>query len=218
MKTNELKPKTSTHAGVMKRLTKAGITAMLIFSGILLSTGVSLAHCDTMDGPVAKDALLALEKNNINYVLKWIKPESEAELKEVFNLAGKVRKLGTEAGMLSDRYFIETLVRLHRSGEGVPFTGVKPAGTPVDERIAAADKAIEKGDLSPLKDLVPAGILPELTERFEKVLSLKNFNVDNVEAGREYVEAYVRFFKFAEGEEENHNGAHEHTTDIHIFE
>lgn len=43
---------------------------------------------------------------------------------------------------------------------------------------------------------------PELTERFKKVMSLKNFNVNNVEAGREYVEAYVQFFKFAEGEVE----------------
>ena len=47
-------------------------------------------------------------------------------------------------------------------------------------------------------------ILPELTRRFDKVMSLKNFDVNNVEAGREYIEAYVQFFKFAEGEEEAH--------------
>jgi len=34
---------------------------------------------------------------------------------------------------------------------------------------------------------------------------LKNFDVNNVLAGREYIEAYVQFFHFAEGEEEGHD-------------
>jgi hypothetical protein len=33
---------------------------------------------------------------------------------------------------------------------------------------------------------------------------LKNFDVNNVEGGREYIEAYVQFFKFAEGEVDGH--------------
>ena len=53
-----------------------------------------------------------------------------------------------------------------------------------------------------------------MTKRFEKVMSLRNFDVDNVEAGREYIEAYVQFFKFAEGEEEGHITA-EHKGDGH---
>jgi hypothetical protein len=36
-------------------------------------------------------------------------------------------------------------------------------------------------------------------------MSLKNFDINNVEAGREYIEAYVQFFKFAEGEEANND-------------
>ena len=83
----------------------------------------------------------------------------------------------------------------------VPFTGVKPSGTPIDDKILAVDKSIETGNLSALKGMVSADMLPELTERFEKVMSLRNFDVNNVEAGMEYIEAYVQFFKFAEGEE-----------------
>lgn len=117
----------------------------------------------------------------------------------------KVRILSPDAMVLADKYFFETLVRLHRSGEGVPFTGVKPSGTPIDEKILAADKSIETGDMTPLKELVPAEVIPELTERFVKAMSLRNFDVNNVEAGRAYIESYVQFFKFAEGEEEGHN-------------
>ena len=117
-----------------------------------------------------------------------------------------VRRLNSDAMILADKFFFATLVRLHRSGEGVPYTRVKPSGTPVDDKILAADKLIEAGNLSPLKDKVSKEMLPELTERFEKVIALRDFDVNNVNAGREYIEAYVRFFKFAEGEEEVHNG------------
>ncbi len=183
---------------------RPGLLSFFILVILILSTNLSFAHCDTMDGPLIKDARIAIERNNVNYVLKWVNPENEAELKDAFILEMKVRKLSPEAMVLADKYFFETLVRLHRSGEGVPFTGVKPSGAPVDDKILAADKSIESGSLSPLKAKVSKDILPELTERFNKVLSLRNFDVNNVEAGREYIEAYVQFFKFAEGEEEGH--------------
>jgi len=206
MKTNEKKVATDNLKSDQKR--RASLRRLLAPSYILLmlifSTIVSFAHCDTMDGPLIKDAKIALGKGNVNYVLKWVQPEDETEIKEAFSLVMKVRKSGADAQLLADKYFFETVVRLHRSGEGVPFTGVKPSGTPIDEKVLAADKSIEKGNLSPLKDLVPKEMLPELQERFNKAMSLKNFDVNNVSAGREYIEAYVQFFKYAEGEEAEH--------------
>lgn len=173
------------------------------------------AHCDTMEGPVIADAKKAIEYNNVNYVLKWVKANEEQEVIDAFALAMKVRMLSKDAQELADKYFFETLVRIHRNGEGVPYTGIKPYGTPIDERIAAADKAIEIGDLTPLKALVSNDMIPELTKRFDKVLSLKNFDVNNVAAGRDYVDAYVQFFHYAEkeGEKCNHkekSTLHEH--------
>lgn len=167
-----------------------------------------LAHCDTEDGPVIADAKKAIEQNNVNYALKWIPADHEKELTELFNLVMKVRGNSPEARELADRYFFETLVRIHRSSEGVPYTGVKPAGTPIDEKILAADRSIVSGDLSPLKNFVGEDRMPELIERFEKTLALKNFDVNNVQAGREYVAAYVSYFHYAEGEETH---AHEHS-------
>lgn len=140
----------------------------------------------------------------MNYVLKWVQPQYETEIKDAFILTMKVRNLSSDARILADKYFFETVVRVHRSGEGVPFTGVKPSGTPVDEKIVAADKSIESGTLSPLKGLVTKEMLPELEARFKKAMSLNGFDVNDVKAGREYIEAYVQFFKFAEGEEEGH--------------
>jgi hypothetical protein len=186
-------------------VSKVSLLSLFLFSVLFFSPLVTFAHCDTMDGPVIADALKAITQKNINYVLKWVRPQDEAEIIEAFNLTMKVRVLSPEAKGLSDKYFFETLVRVHRTGEGVPFTGVKPSGTPIDAKILAADKSILLGNLSPLKDLVPKDKMAELTIRFGKVMSLRNFDINNIEAGREYIEAYVQFFHFAEGEEEGHD-------------
>lgn len=162
------------------------------------------AHCDTMDGPTVADGKKALESNNVNYVLKWVQPESSKEIEQIFKQVTEVRKLSPEAKDVADKYFFENVVRVHRAAEGAPFTGVKPSGTPIDEKVAAADKSIEVGNLSPLDGMIPKEQTTELKERFEKVMALKNYDVNDVEAGREYIEAYVSFFKFAEGEEEEH--------------
>jgi hypothetical protein len=186
----------------MKRKSIVCLAVLFLF---VSSWDFLLAHCDTMDGPVIADAIKAIEQNNVNYVLKWVQPVNENEIKDAFVLIMKVRLQSPEAKLLADNYFFETLVRVHRSGEGVPYTGLKPSGTPVDEKILAADKSIEIGNLSPLNGLVPKGDLPELKKRFDKVMSLKNFDINNVQAGREYIEAYVQFFHFAEGEKEGHH-------------
>ncbi len=188
---------------------------MMLMVGILVSWFVlalvwpckASAHCDTMEGPTVADGKKALETSNINYASKWIAPEFDPELRKVFDLAVAVRKLSPEARELADMYFLETLVRLHRMGEGVGYTGIKPYGTPIDEKILAADQSIAVGNLSPLEGKVLPEQLAELKERFTQVLALKDFDVDDVAAGRKYIAAYVSFFKFAEGEEHQHGHA-----------
>lgn len=44
---------------------------------LLLAPVAAEAHCDTMDGPTVKDALKAMETDNVNYALKWVQPRYE---------------------------------------------------------------------------------------------------------------------------------------------
>lgn len=219
MKTHEKEIVAENLNDIQERKRNLGIRLIPLFivSLLILSTNVTFAHCDTMDGPLIKDAKIAIGQNNVNYALKWVSSANETEIKNVFILIMKVRELSPEAKEIAEKYFFETLVRVHRTSEGVPYTGVKPSGTPIDEKILAADKSIELGNLSPLTGMESKEKLPELTKRFEKVMSLKNFDVNNVDAGREYIEAYVQFFKFAEGEEEGtvafEHGSVEHTVE-----
>lgn len=170
------------------------------------------AHCDTVEGPAVKDGRKALETGNLNYALKWIPADGEAELRDVFEKALKVRSLGVEAAELADRLFLETMVRIHRMGEGVGFTGIQPEGTQIDPVVKAADEAIALGSDAALLPLVPEERRAELDERFQSALAVKDFDVDDVAAGRRYLAAYVSFFKYAEGEDHEHHGheAHAH--------
>jgi hypothetical protein len=168
------------------------------------------AHCDTMDGPTVADGRRALESGNANVALKWVDADHESELQAAFDLARRVRGLGDDARELADRYFLETLVRLHRAGEGEPYTGIRPSGIAIDEKVVAADRAIAEERLAPLEPLVSGDELPELRERFERVLATKDFDVDDLAAARGYIAAYVAFFHLAEGEEHGHepHGSH----------
>jgi hypothetical protein len=165
---------------------------------IFLLPRTARAHCDTMDGPVVMAAKLALEKGEITPVLKWIKKEHEAEIQAAFKKTLMVRTKGPEAKELADIYFFETVVRLHRAGEGEPYTGIKPAGTELEPAIVAADKALESGSVEVLVKMVTDDVAKGIRERFEHAFAAKKDADKNVEAGREFVAAYVEFMHHVE--------------------
>jgi len=92
------------------------------------------AHCDTLNGPVVTAARVALQRGDVTPVLKWVKSTEEREVRDAFRRTMAVRGASAEARDLADLYFFETLVRLHRQGEGEPYTGLKPAGASSYER------------------------------------------------------------------------------------
>lgn len=167
--------------------------------GLLLGGAeYAFAHCDGLDGPVVKAAQKALATNNVNLVLIWVQKESESELKALFRQTMVVRKLSPESKALADRKLFETLVRLHRAGEGAPYTGLKPAGRDLGPAIPAADRAIETGGTAALEALLIKNLRVGLRDAFGRVQARKNYDVNDVAAGREYVKAYVEYIHFVE--------------------
>ena len=156
------------------------------------------AHCDTLDGPVVKAAKDALDKGNVNLILLWVQKEQEAELISAFNKTLEVRKSNPEAKELADNYFYETVVRLHRLGESEPYTGLKAAGLDMGPAIPAGDKAIEDGSISKVESLLNDAIKEGLYKHFNEVMEKKNYDPNNVDAGREYVKAYVEYIHYVE--------------------
>ncbi len=159
---------------------------------------VVFAHCDTMDGPVVKAAKMALENGDVTPVLKWVKDEYEPEIRASFERTLMVRSKGSEVKELADMYFFETLVRLHRAGEGASYTGLKPAGADLDPAVVQADKALDRGSVEDLVKLVTNAITKGVRQRFVHAAEKKRNADKSIEAGREFVEAYVEFVHYVE--------------------
>lgn len=165
--------------------------------GILMATSPLYAHCDTVDGPVVGDARAALEKGDVTPVLKWVGKEQEKEIREAFALTLKVRSQGAEAKRLAEHFFFETLVRVHRLGEGVSYTGLKPAGT-IEPLVAAADKALAQGTADQLTRDITKAVQEGIRARFERVSEKRRRAEESVESGRAYVAAYAEYVHFVE--------------------
>jgi hypothetical protein len=179
------------------RMKTCHFLAAATFAWAALSSAPAFAHCDTLDGPVVAAARKALDTGNINHALIWIKKSDEQELREVYDKAVAVRKAGGQAKELADTYFFETLVRVHRMGEGAPYTGLKPAGH-VEPSVAVADKAIETGKLDEVVKLVSTRMHDGLHRHFEQLMAKKKFKPDDIEAGRAFSNAYVEYVHYVE--------------------
>lgn len=185
--------------------------ALVLLGLLLVVPNRALGHCDGMDGPVVKAAKKALATGNVNLVLIWIQKGDESELRSAFEQARSVRELSGEAKALADRYFFETLVRLHRAGEGASYTGLKPAGRDLGPAIPAADKALEEGSAGPLLRLLSDAVQTGANDQFQTTLAKSKFGPNDVEAGRAYVRAYVEFVHYVERIYESaKNPAHGH--------
>jgi hypothetical protein len=169
----------------------------LAVAALAFSTAAG-GHCDSLAGPVVQDARKALESNDIRPVLKWVSAEHEAGIRDAFRRTVAVRGLGNDARDLADRFFFETLVRIHRAGEGEAFTGLKPAGE-VDPGIDAADRALQAGTADELVRHMSDAVSDGIRTRFAATMERRKHAEENVEAGRAYVQAYVEYIHFVEG-------------------
>ncbi|MBM9603962.1 DUF6448 family protein [Desulfopila inferna] len=170
----------------------------LLLMAILAMPGRVLAHCDTLDGPVVETARTALDKGDVTSLLKWVKPDQEEVIKTAFTETLTMREMGPEAKDFADRYFFETLVRIHRAGEGAPYTGLKP-GTAVDPAVALADQALVNGSVDKLVNVLSNAMANEIRVRFAEAYEKQKHADASVDEGREFVESYVVFTHFVEG-------------------
>jgi len=184
----------------MKKLKIQAMTSILfiVLTAIFLTSGNAHAHCDTLDGPVVAEARAAFASGDVTPLLKWVSIKDEENIRTAFKHTLTVRKLGNEAKQLADMYFFETLVRIHRAGEGAPYTGLKP-GAAIEPAVALADKAIEGGSVNNLTNVLTQALDKGIKERFDRVMKTRQHADESVAAGREFVEAYVSFTHYVEG-------------------
>lgn len=193
-----------------KRLNTRNILIGWIIIEILFLYSVNAkAHCDTLDGPVVETARQAIVSGDITPLLKWVSAKDEQLIRAVFQNTMEVRKLGGKAQELADIYFFETLVRIHREGEGASYTGLK-AGSEIDPAVALADKALENGSVDKLTSVLTEAATKGIRDRFIRSLETKKHADESVVDGREFVEAYVAFTHYVENLHVSVKGGTEH--------
>ena len=183
---------------IKKRVGNGLLFSVLLALTILANSHSAYAHCDTLDGPVVKTARVALDKGDITPLLKWVRPSDEKEIRDAFEMTLVVRAKGGKARELADMYFFENLVRVHRAGEGAPYTGLKP-GVAIDPAVALADKALKDGSIDKLVNVLTNAMAKGIRERFQHANETQKHANESVEAGRKFVESYVIFTHYVEG-------------------
>jgi hypothetical protein len=185
-------------------------TAILVGLALLALPGAGRAHCDGLDGPVVSSARAALDGGDVKLVLKWVKEgRHEREVRAAFQKAVEARKRSPAGREASDRRFFETVVRVHRAGEGAKFAGLKPAGYDFGPAIRAADEAVASGSGEHVEHLLVEAIAAGLRQRLAAVRA-RTTAPDDVAGGREWVAAYVDYVHYVEGLSTAAKGAAHH--------
>lgn len=156
-------------------------------------------HCDSLDGPVVRAARRALDAEDVDLVLPYVHDAGEDEVRRAFSLAVKARTQGAEAREVADLYLFDTVVRVHRAGEGQPYTGLKPAGLDVGPVIPLAEAAIAAGSPDRLAGFLAGAVADETAERFEAMRRAGARAGDGVAEARAYVEAMLGLQVWAHG-------------------
>lgn len=190
---------------------------MTVFAAALAGATPAFAHCDGEDGPVAAAALRALEARNVTLALPYAPAAAEAEIARAFAQAVTVRGQSAEAKALADRWFVETVVRLHRAGEGAPYTGLKPAGTDYGPAIPAAERVLATGTAEPLVELLVHDLHRGIAARLDEARAVRAAapaearTTAEVAHARERVSAEFAFVGYVEGVHQALAGPAAHT-------
>jgi hypothetical protein len=167
-------------------------------------------HCDSLDGPVVSAARNALAVANVDVILPYVPASGEEEVREAFARVLPLQTIGGEAAAVAQRWFFETVVRIHRAGEYAPYTGLKPAGLDVGPVIPLAENAVESGDVEDVYRLLAADLRDQLLRRLERVRQLAESKDASVDAGREYVQAMLGFEVYSHHVYQAMHGEHQH--------
>jgi len=90
-------------------------------------------------------------------------------------------------------WYFETVKRLHRAGEKTLYACLKPAGLNESPVIPKAERPMETGNSEEQIGFIPKTMEDDFRHRFYHVMENKNYDVNNIAAGRAYVSALTDF-------------------------
>ena len=144
-----------------------------------------------MDGPVVRAAQRALRTGDPEIVLPYVPAEGEREVGEAFRAAMRARAGGGAAREVADRWFYETVVRVHRAGEGAPFTGLRPAGEDHGTILPIAERALATESPDELADALCGAVREQVERRLRHATHLRSLTNGDIRANRAAISAML---------------------------
>jgi hypothetical protein len=151
---------------------------------------------DITNGSVMNAAKIALDTGNVNYILIWVPEESENKLKNLFEKTVCERRAGKDVQDTSFDWYFETVNRLHRASEGALYTRVNPDGLDESPVVPKVKRAIETCEAEEIIGFIPKTQEHDFRHRFHHLIEKKNYDVNNVAAGREYIAEFIDFILY----------------------
>jgi hypothetical protein len=153
-------------------------------------------HCKTRNGPAVRAAVRALETGNVNYVLIWVPEEAEKKLKNLFEKTYCEYKVRKDGAHVTIDWYLKTVNRLHKLGENRQNTGITTAGLNESPFILIVENAIETEDPKEAIRVISEAREDDIRYHFHQVLDKKNYDVNNISAGRAFVTAFTDFIVY----------------------
>jgi hypothetical protein len=143
---------------------------------------------DSRNGSIARAAKQALRAGDANIILPYVPKAAERLARDALDAALAAR---TTDG---DEHFVETVVRLHHAGSGIPVGIPNPPGSLDHGPIwALAERAIEHDDVGGLVDVLTTRLRQEIAQKFGDVMHLRHGSRRTVAEERAYIEAMLAF-------------------------
>jgi hypothetical protein len=98
-----------------KSFVAAALVALAFVIALVAASGRAAAHCDAPDGALAQAAKRALATGDLRHVQQWVTVEQTQELRHLLDTSLTLRKMGGVLRGASDRWFIETISRMHHA-------------------------------------------------------------------------------------------------------
>jgi hypothetical protein len=145
---------------------------------------------------VMRAAKMALETGNANYILVWVPEESENSLKNLIEKTCCERSSKKNMQNRSIDWYFETVCRLHSSNRKMLYNCLKLGGLDENPIVLKVERAIETGIFEEISGVIPLTHVVDVKQRFQQVMNKRNYDVNNIAAGRTYVSAYDDFIEF----------------------
>lgn len=154
-------------------------------------------NCASMSGPVFAAAMRALEENDVRVALAYVPRAAEAEVVAAFEITAPLRASESAIRAVGNLHFAEAVVRLHRAGDDMAYTGIQAGRQDTGGVAEAAEEAVISGSAYELFEILSAQLTLELNKRLGEVRELAKLAPESTEAMRSYVEATMAFTGWA---------------------